>query len=843
MCFTDASRFIARGIVVLLALVIVSCGCSGGGGGGGGSDGVLPGVVSLPELKLPEMNEGNGRMILDSYILSYNKKTCEVSVTKARTAQQHYNITTLAFGENCDGCVNVTAVHLKAKHAVSVILSIENSYDDDGAHYDAFDVRGIFVQIGTDGDDEFVFDELDLISPLCNYTDLYADDEGMPDDPDEDAGSYGGTNPFYPYYTCTPTYGHADRALPYGDDEIQTFILAINEVEETGSSGWDDDIEALIMIDACQFNPPVSEPDEPYPNCPEPYLIEMDDKEDNFPEVIAGGGEQGQYDFSFTLWDHQHEYGDDSYIGDFDGFLTFFQYGEDITGDVSYWKAGDNGGGVYYYTITPDSTMYAGLYEGVIKMAEDGVTPTLKHKIWATVKGIPAVSTIDFTGLLPSAPVLYDWDDADGLDTFFTVGKTVFATGTAWGDEGKIIYPSSSYGGFHGVPTIKGDHIILACGYGGIVSNDCNVVVLDCNAGVDEEILWDTLLISVAAGQPVPVDIDGDADYEVFMLCKGGYKDAADHAYALNILDDDGDLIATGPVEDSPVYYGAAAILEDNGTTYAFMVRHGDYDILTLEAWELDDLDEESEPVSSYPLYYTTNPFAQTRPLAPVISKSGSDWIIYTPTYDKLFIHTWDGGDFTLVEDIDYPGDTYNYRSQLTLGDINGDGMEDVVVALQGAVCAYTGYRSAQGDCLQLIWSFIPESFYEFPTPVLIDCNGDHYLDVITAAQVTDGAITYDIVALDGSPYNNHNRIDTDDRFIWGYALATFVPYPVCPVLSEKVSGAYNYLEIGIPFSDGYYRAINTKFKYHDEDYQPDPWLKAYFSLNNWNNTQESPPY
>lgn len=44
-------------------------------------------------------------------------------------------------------------------------------------------------------------------------------------------------------------------------------------------------------------------------------------------------------------------------------------------------------------------------------------------------------------------------------------------------------------------------------------------------------------------------------------------------------------------------------------------------------------------------------------------------------------------------------------------------------------------------------------------------------------------------------------------------------------------------------FSDGYYRAINTKFKYHVEEYQPDPWLKAYFSLNNWNNTQESPPY
>jgi hypothetical protein len=42
---------------------------------------------------------------------------------------------------------------------------------------------------------------------------------------------------------------------------------------------------------------------------------------------------------------------------------------------------------------------------------------------------------------------------------------------------------------------------------------------------------------------------------------------------------------------------------------------------------------------------------------------------------------------------------------------------------------------------------------------------------------------------------------------------------------------------------DDDYREIVPKFKYHDENYQPTPWLKAYYSLNNWNNTQESGPY
>jgi hypothetical protein len=146
-----------------------------------------------------------------------------------------------------------------------------------------------------------------------------------------------------------------------------------------------------------------------------------------------------------------------------------------------------------------------------------------------------------------------------------------------------------------------------------------------------------------------------------------------------------------------------------------------------------------------------------------------------------------------------------------------------------------TGYRTSAADSLQLIWDNI-DGFGSFYAPVLIDCNGDHYLDVICKADTN-------LTIFDGSPFNNHNRLDIDDRELWvDGVLSAGYPMAVSPVISKLVSGDLQYLEIGMPYSDKFY-FINTKFKYHDESYQPDPWLKAYYSLNNWNNTQEDPPY
>ena len=38
---------------------------------------------------------------------------------------------------------------------------------------------------------------------------------------------------------------------------------------------------------------------------------------------------------------------------------------------------------------------------------------------------------------------------------------------------------------------------------------------------------------------------------------------------------------------------------------------------------------------------------------------------------------------------------------------------------------------------------------------------------------------------------------------------------------------------------DVLYQALDTLYGSHDELYQCDPWLKAYYSLSNWNNVEE----
>jgi hypothetical protein len=35
---------------------------------------------------------------------------------------------------------------------------------------------------------------------------------------------------------------------------------------------------------------------------------------------------------------------------------------------------------------------------------------------------------------------------------------------------------------------------------------------------------------------------------------------------------------------------------------------------------------------------------------------------------------------------------------------------------------------------------------------------------------------------------------------------------------------------------DAIYRAIDTEYAFHDEDYQRKPWLMANYGIRNWNN-------
>jgi len=97
---------------------------------------------------------------------------------------------------------------------------------------------------------------------------------------------------------------------------------------------------------------------------------------------------------------------------------------------------------------------------------------------------------------------------------------------------------------------------------------------------------------------------------------------------------------------------------------------------------------------------------------------------------------------------------------------------------------------------------------------------------------------------LDGSPYNNHNRQDSTDRILWMWEPTdtNLWGWTQSPVLTES-SG--DTLELRMVFrdkspgDDALYQALDTLYGSHDESYQCEPWLKAYYSLSNWNNVEE----
>jgi hypothetical protein len=197
----------------------------------------VPTVNDKRELRDFNISAPPGRILLDGYLLTFNKRTKEASITPLRTALVHYNITWVKGGDPpCEGCFTISEpIYEPAMHAIEVTIGLINNYYDNGTTYDGFDVRAIFVQIDTDGDDQFVYDHFDLVYPECDSTDLYTDDWGMPYDPDKEIEGYGGTNPFYQFYKANDPYEDRDRALPYGDSYWQTFILAINDEPDYGA--------------------------------------------------------------------------------------------------------------------------------------------------------------------------------------------------------------------------------------------------------------------------------------------------------------------------------------------------------------------------------------------------------------------------------------------------------------------------------------------------------------------------------------------------------------------------------------------------------------------------------
>ena len=171
-----------------------------------------------------------------------------------------------------------------------------------------------------------------------------------------------------------------------------------------------------------------------------------------------------------------------------------------------------------------------------------------------------------------------------------------------------------------------------------------------------------------------------------------------------------------------------------------------------------------------------------------------------------------------------------------------------------GGVAVYTGYVPSDplNMSLQEIWDYEDIGGFTgwYAPPVLIDCNGDSYLDVITGFSFDGGnPPDHRLLVLDGSPYNNNYRIDDTERiiFTWDPGPLTWEVCGQSPFLSETGDGT---LEIGALFTDEgagdvLYQLVDTLFGFHHPDYesyQREPWLKAFYSLSNWNNPEEDGP-
>jgi len=564
------------GMFVLLSVLFIVVGCSGGG--------VTQPATEIPEMKNPNIYPEEGRMLLDAYRLSLNTKTKEISLTQQRTARVHYNGTNAAYGNNCVDCVNIPDPVWTVENAVAITIEMENNYDD-GNEYIAYDLRAIFVQEDTDGTDDFVYDQFEVVYPLCDSTDILALGTYTEPDPDDET-DFDPSNPFYPFfkagwsfypffkagwYGAPPEYyDESDRVLLPGDDYDQTFILAVNDGNDPPDDG-EDFRDMLIMIDVCYWPANL---DYDYPNCPEPYAIRFEQGGGEFITV----DENDDVDVDLYVYDHQCDRGegDNSYNNDIDGDIYFFD--EDIvdisadfgspTVDYKFFFPGP--GAEYTFNIDPDGNdLDAGLYEGVIVIEDAESIRTLKRKIWVTVEKDPSeiddedITDVDYGA---SSPVQADLDGFDGFETYFTTDGRLWGIGSGWDSGNDYVDIYIEAGCFVGVPTIvddmdddEVDDILLA--FASDASWDNYVCAV---SGDDGSLIWTgkykCWLRTKPVSHPVMVDVDGvDDDPVILVICTGGETVIPDEYFpSLVLIDYDGNILTSdcGPLEENPHYYG-----------------------------------------------------------------------------------------------------------------------------------------------------------------------------------------------------------------------------------------------------------------------------------------------
>ena len=222
---------------------------------------------------------------------------------------------------------------------------------------------------------------------------------------------------------------------------------------------------------------------------------------------------------------------------------------------------------------------------------------------------------------------------------------------------------------------------------------------------------------------------------------------------------------------------------------------------------------------------------------------------MYTPTFTYINMTPWDIGNELFGTNL-YTAlpDSINFACRAVLGDMNRDDEMDVIVGYGGGIAVYTGFADSGEENLELIWNYEDLEAFDggYAPPVLMDCNGDSFLDIIAGVSIYDQDDPgYRLVILDGSPYNNHNRYDSTDRILWtwGPVDEDLVAYTQSPVLTESNS---NTLELRMVFwdpqydNDALYKALDTLYGSHDEAYQPNHWLKAFYNLSNWSNVEEA---
>jgi len=612
------------------------------------------------------------------------------------------------------------------------------------------------------------------------------------------------------------------------------------------------------MIDVCYYpsNSPTA-----WPNCPEPYRIEFAPLSDSFPRIQAGQ----VHTIGFNVYDHACDdvpFPKDHYTYDeMDIDLYFYSHDDDFD-----WDWYNDGPDSRHFTIViePDGSLPAGLYEGLLSVTDTYQAPNnpLERKIWVYVTRTPDVSGSSYDDDLEdvdyiSSPVRADINDDGDLETIFTAGGTVWALGQDdWGpggDQEYVVVHASGF--FAGTPTIVDDlddddcrDILLAWDdNGGLV--DPEVCIL---SGADGSSIWTEQIDYAPVGHPVMVNVtNSKAGEEVVIL--------TEHYYYLlqgpeNITGDR--VICQGY---AGTITGAPAVLHDGGKTSEdtifFWISHEDD--WTIEAWKYVGLpfltlvqivSEDLECGVGFPLLPGT--------YSPTIGSYNSLPVIYAPTVDKVWMYRWFNNTFTWGTAIWLPNYHCNWGAQIALGDMNRDGYEDIVVPHLYGISAYTGFTSPLDYSGRMIWSYSTmesEILLHFNTPVLIDCNGDSFLDVISGAWVDSGTDPgYRLQILDGSPFNNHERPEPDLRGMWSWggdlADGGLMVVGQSPVLTETTGGN---LRIGMTLKtnvfpdphaegDAIYRSIDTEFPFHWDDVEADdlyrePWLKSCFSLYNWN--------